>query len=77
MSEVRAEIDQLSEQRAELWQRLSEGHDAALSAELHELDKRLTRLWDEDRALRARARFGDRDEIIRRARHEERLLRAA
>ena len=51
---------------------------------LHELahyfgmdEERLERLWDEQRMLKARARFGDREEIIKRARHEERLARAA
>jgi hypothetical protein len=56
---------------------LSEGHDGTLAAELHELEERLARLWDEHRMLKARARFGDREEIIKRARHEERLARAA
>jgi hypothetical protein len=74
---IRDEIDRATERRAELWHLLSEGHDAALAAELHALDERLTALWDEQRMLKARARFGDRDEIIKRARHEERLARAA
>jgi ABC-type phosphate transport system auxiliary subunit len=77
LAEVRGEIDRLSDRRTEVWHQLSEGPDASLSAELHELEKRLERLWDEERILRARVRFGDRDEIIKRARHEERLLRAA
>ena len=34
-------------------------------------------LWAEQRAVRARIRFGERDEIVRRARAEERLERAA
>jgi len=46
-------------------------------AELHELEERIAALWDEHRTLKAHARFGDRDEIIKRARHEERLARAA
>ena len=77
LDQIRAEIDRATERRAELWHSLSEGHDPALAAELHELEPRLERLWDEHRALKARARFGDRDEIIKRARHEERLARAA
>jgi hypothetical protein len=56
---------------------LSNGHDAELSAELHELEERISSLWDEHRTLRAQQRFGDREEIIKRARHEERLARAA
>jgi hypothetical protein len=70
LNEIHTEIDVATERRAEVWHLLSEGHDAVLSAELHEL-------WDEHRTLRARERFGDRDEIIKRARHEERLARAA
>jgi len=74
---IQAEIDRATERRAELWHLLSRGHDAALADELHELEERLAALWDEYRTVKAHARFGDRDEIIRRARHEERLARAA
>ena len=42
-----------------------------------EIDARLDGLWDEHRAVKARLRFGDREKIIKRARTEERLLRAA
>jgi hypothetical protein len=75
--EIRAEIDRATERRAELWHSLSQGHDTELSTELHELEQRIAALWDEHRTLRAHERFGDRDEIIKRARHEERLARAA
>jgi hypothetical protein len=47
------------------------------AAEVKELEDSIQRLWDEERMLRAHLRFGDRDEIIKRARHEERLARAA
>ena len=77
LEQIHAEIDTATERRAELWHLLSEGHDQALADELHQLEDRLARLWDEQRTLKARARFGDRDEIIKRARHEERLARAA
>jgi hypothetical protein len=77
LSEIRAEIERLSERRAELWHLLSEAHDEDVAAELHALDEQLERLWDEQRAVRARLRFGDRDLIIARARTEERLARAA
>ena len=46
-------------------------------AEIKEIDDRLQALWDEHRAERARIRFGEREEIVRRARAEERLERAA
>jgi hypothetical protein len=77
LDEIHAEIESATERRAELWHLLSAGHDPALADELRELEARLERLWDEHRTLKARARFGDRDEIIKRARHEERLARAA
>jgi hypothetical protein len=71
------EIERLSEERADLWHRLSERHDPATAAELKRLDAKLDGLWDELRAVRARLRFGDRDAIVARARVEERLERAA
>ena len=66
-----------TERRTELWHVLSQGHDPEAVAEVKELEARIQRLWDEERMLRAQARFGDRNEIIKRARHEERLARAA
>ena len=75
--EIKKEIQRLSDQRREVLHALSEGHDSALVAERQELDERLAALWDEYRAERARVRFGERDIIIARARHEERLERAA
>jgi hypothetical protein len=75
--DIHAEIERLSEHRAELWRGLSEQHDATRAAELKELDARLTALWEQQRVRRAQLRFGDRDRIIARARAEERLERAA
>lgn len=77
LNDIRLEIERLSERRRNLWRDLSLGRDPALAAELKELDERLARLWDTQRELRARIRFGDRDRIIARARTEERLERAA
>ena len=77
IDEIRAELDHATERRSELFHLLSNGHNSDLSAELHELEDRIAALWDEQRTLRAQQRFGDRDEIIKRARHEERLARAA
>ena len=77
VEDIRLEIERLTERRAELFHALSEGHDPALAAEHAELEARIARLWDEQRAARARLRFGERDEIIKRARAEERLDRAA
>ena len=77
LEEIREEIDRLSDRRAEVLHELSEGHDAALAAEHQQLDEQLADLWDEQRAVKATMRFGDREVIIQRARHEERLSRAA
>ena len=77
LDEIRNEIEQLSDRRSEVLHELSEGHDATLAAEHKKLDERLDELWNEQRAVKARIRFGDRDLIIQRARHEERLSRAA
>ena len=75
--DIKKEIQRLSDDRRELLHALSEGHDSALVAERQEIDDRLAELWDAYRAERARVRFGERDIIIARARHEERLERAA
>jgi hypothetical protein len=77
LDEIRQEIDHLSDRRSEVLHELSESHDATLAAEHKKLDEQLEELWDEQRAVKARIRFGDRDLIIQRARHEERLSRAA
>jgi hypothetical protein len=77
LAEIHAEIERLSEDRAELWHRLSAEFDPQVRDEIKALDAQLDRLWDEHRSLRARLRFGDRAAIVARARVEERLERAA
>jgi hypothetical protein len=77
LSAIHAEIERLSEERAELWHRLSAEYDPQIKDDIRRLDAELNSLWDEHRALRARVRFGDRDSIVARARVEERLERAA
>jgi len=77
LEEIHTEIEALSEDRTELWHRLSDQHDPEIRAEIHAIDAKLDVLWDEHRAVRARLRFGDRDSIVARARVEERLERAA
>lgn len=74
---IHQEIEVLSEERSELWHRLSAEYDPAVREEIRTLDQKLDTLWDEHRALRARLRFGDREHIVARARVEERLERAA
>ena len=75
--QIHTEIEQLSEQRQELWHRLSDGLDVAVKAEIKDLDARLVDLWETLRIEKARLQFGEREEIVRRARAEERLERAA
>jgi hypothetical protein len=77
LNDIKQDIDRLSDRRADVLHTLSEGHDAGLAAEHKRLDEELAELWEEQRAARASIRFGDRDLIIQRARHEERLSRAA
>ncbi len=77
LNDIKLQIERATEERTELWHKLSQGHDPALVAELHELDERIERLWSDHRAARAQLRFGDRDRIIDRARREERIERAA
>jgi hypothetical protein len=77
LSDIHTEIERLSEERGELWHRLSAEHDPEIREEIRRIDAKLDALWDEHRALRARVRFGDRSAIVARARVEERLERAA
>jgi hypothetical protein len=77
IEKIHSEIDELSDRRTELWHLLSEGRDPVLAEELKQLEARLEELWSAHRMERARLRFGERDEIVRRARAEERLDRAA
>ena len=77
LEQIREQIERASDRRAELWHRLSEGHNPAVADELHQLEREIEALWDEQRSLRAAVRFGDRDRILRRARTEERIERSA
>jgi uncharacterized small protein (DUF1192 family) len=77
LDEIRTEIERLTEERSELLHKLSQGHDALLAIEHKEIEERIAGLWDEHRTARAELRWGDRDVIIKRARAEERLDRAA
>jgi hypothetical protein len=77
LENIRLEIERATERRAELLHVLAEGHDAVIAAEHAEVEARIAALWDEYRQARVSGRFGDRDVIIKRARLEERLDRAA
>jgi hypothetical protein len=74
---IRLEIERATDRRAELLHVLAEGHDAVIAAEHAEVEATIASLWNEYREARVRGRFGDRDVIIKRARLEERLDRAA
>jgi hypothetical protein len=76
-NDIHTEIERLSEERQELWQRLSAGLDPTVQNEIKDIDERLQKLWHTLRQEKARLRFGEREEIVRRARAEERLERAA
>jgi ABC-type phosphate transport system auxiliary subunit len=77
LTEIRIEIDRLSDRRLHVMRALSQEYDTDLAAEHKELEERIAGLWEEQRNARAMVRFGDRDTIIQRARQEERLSRAA
>ncbi len=76
-NQIHTEIERISEERQELWQRLSEGLDTSVQGQIKDLDARLQELWQSLRVEKARLLFGEREEIVRRARAEERLERAA
>jgi hypothetical protein len=77
LQDIRTELEQAIARRSELWQELATGGDPAKSGEAARLSKRIEDLWAEDRAVRARARWGDAEMIRARARAEERLEREA
>ena len=56
--QIHTEIEQLSEERQELWQRLSDGLDSTVKTEIKDLDVRLQELWQALRMEKARLRFG-------------------
>jgi galactokinase/mevalonate kinase-like predicted kinase len=77
LTHIKQEIDKLSDRRSDVMRALSQGFDATLSAEHKDLEEQIAHLWEEQRHARATLRNGDRDQIIQRARQEERLSRAA
>ena len=75
LNDIRRELDEATARRAELWEELSQQHDAVKAAEASALSKRIEELWAESREARVRAAFGPSEEIITRARAEDRLDR--
>lgn len=77
LNDIKQEIDRLSGERLDVLAKLSEGKNAELAAKHQRLEEQIAELWEQQRLARAQIRFGDRNEIIQRARHDERLSRAA
>jgi hypothetical protein len=75
MTEIRVELDEAVDRRAEIWHELGDGIDPAKSAEVKRLSSLIEELWAEARATEARNRFGAPELIQARARAEERLER--
>ena len=74
---IHAEIEQLSEERAEFWHRLSAGPRPGNCGRDQAPRRSPRRALGRIRATWAALRFGDRSRIVARARAEERLERAA
>ena len=77
LNDIRAELDEAIDRRAELWEELAEQHDPAKVAEAARLSEHIEDLWTESRTVRARLRFGSPELILARARAEDRLDREA
>jgi hypothetical protein len=75
MTDIRADLDEAVDRRAEIWHELGQGSDPAKSAEVKRLSSHIEELWAEARATEARNRFGAPELIQARARAEERLER--
>jgi hypothetical protein len=77
IAEIRLRIERESERRLELWRMLAEGPDSEVRRELRRVENEIERLWQAQRQIRAEIRFGQREHILKRARTEERIERAA
>ena len=75
LTDIRNELDGAIARRAELWEDLSQEHDAAKAVEAGRLSQLIDDLWAEARSAKARLRFGSPELIIQRARAEEKLDR--
>jgi hypothetical protein len=75
MTEIRAELDEAVDRRAEIWHELGDGVDPAKSAEVKRLSGLIYDLWNEAATTEARNRFDAPELIQARARAEERLER--
>ncbi len=75
LTDIKSELQRLTEERTELWHGLSHGHDPEKAAAIVALNARIEALWGEARAASNRARFGPQKDVLARARAEERLER--
>jgi hypothetical protein len=75
IQEIKAELEQAVDRRAQLWHELAGGRDDAKSAEAARLSRKIEELWAEARTAQARRQFGSPELIQARARAEERLER--
>jgi hypothetical protein len=75
IAEIRAQLDEAVDRRAEVWHELGDGVDPVKAAEVKRLSSLIEDLWAEARAAEARNRFGAPELIHARARAEERLER--
>ena len=73
--QIKRELDEATARRADLWHELSLAADSEKAAEVARLNEHIESLWSEARAAQNRERFGSQDEILKRARAEERLER--
>ena len=61
VKEIHEEIESLSEDRTELWHKLSDRHDPEVRAEIHAIDAKLDRLWASATARRSSPARGSRN----------------
>ncbi len=75
LTDIKRELDALTERRTVLWRELAAGADSEKSGEVMRLNAAIGELWNEARRVRSLVRFGDPSAIMARARAEERLER--
>ena len=75
--QIHDEIERISEERQELWHSSRMGSIPPSRKRSGSSTPASTELWQTLRMEKARLRFGEREDIVRRARAEERLERAA
>jgi hypothetical protein len=59
LTDIKHELDALTERRTVLWRELATGADSEKSDEVMRLNRAIEELWSEARRARSLARFGD------------------